>query len=60
MSDVKLSGGTPILLRASIVSNGGSTSGVDVPNKSISSIAHQTSTSIKSDPSGANGTSSSS
>lgn len=60
VSDVKLSGGIPTLLRNSIVSHGGSTSGVDVPNKSISSIAYQTSTSVKSDSSGAYDSSSSS
>lgn len=58
VSDVQLSGGAPTLLRASILANGGSTSGVDIPSKSISSIAYQTSTSIVYDKSGAEGNSS--
>lgn len=53
VSDITLNGGTPLALRMSIKENGGQTSGIDVPSKSISDIAYQTDTSIVYDTSGA-------
>ena len=54
VSDITLTGGTPLILYNSIKAQGGVTSGIDVPSKTISNIAYQTSTSIVYDSSGAN------